>query len=188
MNPAVSVAETFTDKGIRMSNIREASLSNVLDAVSSSTRKKTDTAAADWNAALVAAFAGLGATAQNTTTAAAGSSTAVSAAGAAGAVPSATTGKSTSESFLEYMAMSPREKVMARMLAQLGISKEEYEAMPPEEKAKVAAKIEELMKKQAELQGGGDDAASTEEAAAKLNASMISKYNDGEKLWLNLQA
>lgn len=58
--------------------------------------------------------------------------------------------KTASEQFMDYMHMTPREKILAGMLAELGITKEEYDAMNPEEKDKVNKKIEELEKKEAQ--------------------------------------
>lgn len=58
--------------------------------------------------------------------------------------------KSASEQFMDYMHLTPREKIRAGMLAELGISQEEYEAMSPEEKNEVNKKIEELMKKESQ--------------------------------------
>jgi hypothetical protein len=58
--------------------------------------------------------------------------------------------KTASEQFMDYMHLTPREKIKAGMLAELGITQEEYDAMSPEEKNKVNKKIEELEKIEAQ--------------------------------------
>lgn len=55
--------------------------------------------------------------------------------------------KSAKEEFMDYMHLTPEEKVRAGMLADMGMTEEEYEALPPEEKAKIDKKIDELEKK-----------------------------------------
>ncbi|WP_184959657.1 hypothetical protein [Pseudomonas vranovensis] len=62
------------------------------------------------------------------------------------------TGKSAAQQFREYMALSPAEKIKLKLLNELGISQEEFEALPPAEKDKIERKIAEQMKKQTELE------------------------------------
>ncbi|WP_327440015.1 hypothetical protein [Pseudomonas donghuensis] len=71
------------------------------------------------------------------------------------------TGKSAAQEFRDYMALSPAEKIKLKLLNELGISKEEFEALPPAEKDKIERKIAEQMKKQTEL-----------ESLASLNAHL----------------
>jgi hypothetical protein len=79
--------------------------------------------------------------------------------------------KSASDSFMEYMAMSDQEKLQYLILAQMGISKEEYDAMSPEEQAKVNEKVEERMRQIAETQNPQKDS-SQPDNADKLNAAI----------------
>ena len=62
------------------------------------------------------------------------------------------TGKSAAQEFREYMALSPAEKIKLKLLNELGISQEEFEALPPAEKDKIERRIAEQMKKQTELE------------------------------------
>ncbi|KDO00970.2 hypothetical protein [Pseudomonas donghuensis] len=71
------------------------------------------------------------------------------------------TGKSAAQEFRDYMALSPAQKIKLKLLNELGISKEEFEALPPAEKDKIERKIAEQMKKQTEL-----------ESLASLNAHL----------------
>ncbi|MFK8332752.1 hypothetical protein M2D63_022350 [Pseudomonas sp. BJa5] len=56
------------------------------------------------------------------------------------------------EEFREYMALSPAEKIKAKLLAELGMSVEEFENLPPEEQEKIEEKIAEQMKQQTEME------------------------------------
>ena len=56
-----------------------------------------------------------------------------------------------SEAALElerYVKMTPGERMAEAIMKQLGISKEEFDAMSPEQKAAVTAKIADIMKQQ----------------------------------------
>jgi hypothetical protein len=57
--------------------------------------------------------------------------------------------------FQNYMQMSPAEKMRYAAMSSLGVTPEAYAQMSPEDKAKVDAKISEIMKKQQEMQAGG---------------------------------
>jgi len=50
------------------------------------------------------------------------------------------------EEFRRYMAMSPAEKMFYRVLADEGLTIEEYNALPPEEKAKIDELVEERLR------------------------------------------
>lgn len=45
--------------------------------------------------------------------------------------------------------MSPEERLFFTVLASMGISKEEYEAMPPEEQSRITRKVQENIKERA---------------------------------------
>ncbi|WP_442108989.1 hypothetical protein [Pseudomonas sp. NUPR-001] len=64
--------------------------------------------------------------------------------------PDAPTSSAVQE-FRDYMALSPAEKIKEKLLNELGITKEEFDALPPEEKDKIERKIAEQMKKETEL-------------------------------------
>lgn len=53
------------------------------------------------------------------------------------------------QEFLDYMALSPEDKIREKMLRELGLSLEDYEALPPEKKElidrQIARRIEEEM-------------------------------------------
>lgn len=48
----------------------------------------------------------------------------------------------------KYLKMTPGERMAAAIMKSLGISKEEFDAMSPEQQAAVTAKIAEIMKQQ----------------------------------------
>ena len=54
--------------------------------------------------------------------------------------------------FLEFMTMTPAERMQYMWLKQHGISKEEFEAMSPEEKQKILDKIREEVKLRTKLE------------------------------------
>ncbi|TDF77546.1 hypothetical protein [Pseudomonas sp. H9] len=55
------------------------------------------------------------------------------------------------QEFRDYMALSPAEKIKEKLLNELGMTKEEFDALPPEEKDKIERKIAEQMKEETEL-------------------------------------
>lgn len=71
--------------------------------------------------------------------------------------PSSDATKTAAEEFRDYMALSPAEKIHMKMLAELGLTEEEYEALPPEEKERIDLQIAQRLK---------------EETAAKSMASL----------------
>jgi hypothetical protein len=61
----------------------------------------------------------------------------------------AETGRSEASMELEkYLKMTPGERMAAAIMKSLGISKEEFDAMPPEQQAAVTAKVAEIMRRQ----------------------------------------
>ena len=62
--------------------------------------------------------------------------------------------KTPEEKFLEYAKMTPAERMHAAMLAQLGITEDQFKAMDSAAKQKIEEKIREMVRQQAE--NGGD--------------------------------
>jgi hypothetical protein len=52
--------------------------------------------------------------------------------------------------FLEYMSKTPEERYYEALLAEEGLTKEQLEALPPDERAKIEAKIQEKIKQRVE--------------------------------------
>lgn len=61
------------------------------------------------------------------------------------------TQKSALEEFREYMALSPEEKIREKMLRELGLSQDDYEALPPEKKDLIDKQIAQRMKEEMEV-------------------------------------
>jgi hypothetical protein len=59
-------------------------------------------------------------------------------------------GKSAEEEFLDYAGMTPAERMHAALLSQMGLTKEEFEALDPKEREAIAEKIREEIKRQIE--------------------------------------
>jgi hypothetical protein len=62
--------------------------------------------------------------------------------------------KTPEEKFLEYAKMTPAERMHAAMLAQLGITEDEFKAMDSAAQQEVRDKIRDMIRQQAE--NGGD--------------------------------
>lgn len=58
---------------------------------------------------------------------------------------------SAAQQFHDYMAMSPEEKIRQKMLNELGLTEEDYEALPPEKKDAIDKQIAERMKEESEI-------------------------------------
>jgi hypothetical protein len=54
------------------------------------------------------------------------------------------------QKFLDYMKMTPAQRMHAAMLSQLGISEDEYNAMDPAAQKEVEQKIQQMIQQQAE--------------------------------------
>ncbi|WP_424631840.1 hypothetical protein [Bradyrhizobium sp. SYSU BS000235] len=54
------------------------------------------------------------------------------------------------QKFLDYMKMSPAERMHAAMMSQLGITEDEYNAMDPAAQKAVEQKIQQMIQQQAE--------------------------------------
>ncbi|NPE60059.1 hypothetical protein HLB27_16710 [Dickeya dadantii] len=53
------------------------------------------------------------------------------------------------QELMEWPAMSPEERLFFSVLSSMGISKEQYEAMPPEQKMELDRKVQERIKEMA---------------------------------------
>lgn len=97
--------------------------------------------------------------------------------------------KSASDTFMEYMNMSDEEKLKFMVMAQMGVSKEEYDSMSPEEKTKIDEQVEERMKQISEIQNKqrsqGAERSSNE---GKLNAAIENARAGERKSILDLNA
>jgi TPP-dependent pyruvate/acetoin dehydrogenase alpha subunit len=58
--------------------------------------------------------------------------------------------KSAEQKFLEYAKMTPAERMHAQMLAQLGLTEDQFKAMDPAAQQKIEDKIREMIKQQVE--------------------------------------
>jgi hypothetical protein len=57
--------------------------------------------------------------------------------------------KSVEQKFLEYARMTPAERMHAQMLAQLGLTEDQFKAMDPAAQQKIEDKIRDMIKQQA---------------------------------------
>jgi hypothetical protein len=57
---------------------------------------------------------------------------------------------SAEQKFLDYMKMTPAQRMHAAMLSSLGISEDEYNAMSPAAQKEVEQKIQQMIQQQAE--------------------------------------
>ena len=56
------------------------------------------------------------------------------------------------QTFLEFMAKSPRERYYEMILKEKGLTKEQLDAMPPEERAKIEREIQEEIEHRVKLE------------------------------------
>lgn len=85
--------------------------------------------------------------------------------------------KSASQQFMDFMHLTPREKIRAGMLAELGITQEEYNAMSPTDKAKIDKKIEEMEKTEAQQKIAE---ASSPQSVSQDSTETLSSTGDGQ--------
>jgi hypothetical protein len=52
------------------------------------------------------------------------------------------------QKFLEYAKMTPAERMHAQMLAELGVTEDQFKAMSPADQQKIEDKIRDMIKKQ----------------------------------------
>lgn len=62
-----------------------------------------------------------------------------------------TTTSSAAQEFRDYMALSPAEKIRLKMLSELGLTEDDYAALPPEEKEKIDLQIAQRVKEETEI-------------------------------------
>ncbi len=62
-----------------------------------------------------------------------------------------TTASSAVQEFRDYMALSPEEKIRLKMLNELGLTEEDYEALPPEKKDAIDKQIAQRMQEESEI-------------------------------------
>lgn len=56
--------------------------------------------------------------------------------------------KSAEQKFLDYANMTPAERMHAQMLAELGLTEDQFKAMSPADQQKIEDKIREMIKQQ----------------------------------------
>lgn len=54
------------------------------------------------------------------------------------------------QQFLQYADMTPAQRMQAQMLSQLGLTEDQFKAMSPADQQKVEAKIQQMIKQQAQ--------------------------------------
>ncbi|MEE1920347.1 hypothetical protein V0R50_29125 [Pseudomonas sp. 148P] len=114
-------------------------------ASASASRSASDSTYQDAKDAQDEAFAKLKVVLQNSGSSEASDSTSLS--------ESDSTVKTTSaaQEFRDYMALSPEEKIRLKMLNELGLTEEDYEALPPEKKDAIDKQIAQRMKEESEI-------------------------------------
>lgn len=55
------------------------------------------------------------------------------------------------QEFRDYMAKSPEEKIKEKILQEIGLTQDEYEALPPEQKAKIDQQITQRMQEDVQM-------------------------------------
>ncbi|MDB6144449.1 MAG: hypothetical protein JWP80_3493 [Pseudomonas sp.] len=80
--------------------------------------------------------------------------------------------------FQNYMQMTPAEKMRYAAMSSLGVTPADYASMSPEDKAKVDAKIADIMQKQQEMQAG---ASGTTAPTATADSSGAGSSTDSQQ-------
>lgn len=93
---------------------------------------------------------------------------------AAGASTSNVPAGSATEAFRELMNKTPEEMIKEKMLAQAGLTEEEYNALPPEQRAAIDRQIAQRMKDEIEAK----TQAKVQQAEATAQASRPSGVSD----------
>lgn len=62
--------------------------------------------------------------------------------------------KTAAQTFLEYMDMTPGERMRATILGELGYTEEQLKALPPKEREKIEQEIRERIKEKIENSAG----------------------------------
>lgn len=86
------------------------------------------------------------------------------------------------QEFRDYMAKSPEEKIKEKILQELGLTEDEFEALPPEQKAKVMEQIAERLQEDVQIktQAKIEQQAESEQAGASA-AVAAADADDREK-------
>lgn len=85
---------------------------------------------------------------------------------------STSSGKSATDEFKDYMALTPAQKMRYSTLKSMGLTEADLKALPPADKAKVEAKIADVIKKQTEMQAS---------ASSGTDANSSSSSSTGDK-------
>lgn len=64
---------------------------------------------------------------------------------------STSTTRSAAQEFRDYMALSPAEKIRLKMLNELGLTEEDYQALPPEKKDAIDKQITQRIQEESEI-------------------------------------
>ncbi|MDF0731951.1 hypothetical protein P0Y43_14640 [Pseudomonas entomophila] len=81
---------------------------------------------------------------------------------------------SATEAFRDYMDKTPEEKIKAKFLAEMGLTEDEYNALPPEQKEKIDNQIAQRMKDEIELK----TQAKVQQAEAASQANQLGSLTD----------
>lgn len=89
-------------------------------------------------------------------------------------------GSSALQEFRDYMAKSPAEKIKEKMLQELGLSPEEYDALPPEQKMRVDQLIAQRLQDEVErkTQARLEQQAQREQATTQPQGVLNSTNDD----------
>lgn len=60
----------------------------------------------------------------------------------------ASAAKTAAQQFMAYANMTPAQRMQAEMLSQLGLTEDQFKALPPAEQQKVEEKIQQMIKQQ----------------------------------------
>lgn len=90
------------------------------------------------------------------------------------------------QEFLDYMALSPEQKIREKMLREMGLSLEEYEALPPEKKELIDKQIAQQMQEEMQIKSmaklqPSQQATMATQALASSQPSLTEDKSDKEK-------
>ncbi|MDH1102594.1 hypothetical protein N5C37_15855 [Pseudomonas mosselii] len=80
------------------------------------------------------------------------------------------------QEFRDYMSKSPAQKIQEKLLAELGLTKEEYDALPPDRKMMINQQIAQRVQEEAEMkvQAKLEQQAQSAQAASQPHGSLSS--------------
>ncbi|MEH6492475.1 hypothetical protein [Halopseudomonas sp.] len=87
---------------------------------------------------------------------------------------------SAADEFSRYMAMSVADKIKHSMLLEMGLTEEEFDALPPEEKAKIEEQIAERIADRNNTSDSSNAALSARQANEQLQATL-SRLNENKR-------